>query len=78
VFFAKPRLSAVVINCADCSASLMSGSGRFVTSAPTSRSRCTRAYPTDAFISTLHFSSLRVDVYVRAIAVNHIFSNTFN
>lgn len=37
MFFAKPRLSAAVINCADCSASLMSGSGRFVTSAPTSR-----------------------------------------
>lgn len=34
MFFAKPRLSAAVINCADCPASLISGSLAFVTVYP--------------------------------------------
>lgn len=80
MFFAKPRLSAAVINCADCSASLMSGSGRFVTSAPTSRLVVrARIYPTDAFISALHSSILRARARARDRTVNRAFSlNIFN
>lgn len=78
MFFAKPRLSAAVINCADCSASLMSGSGRFVTSAPTSR-LVVRARISDRclYIGALHSSILRARARDRT--VNRAFSlNIFN
>lgn len=59
MFFAKPRLSAAVINCADCSASLMSGSGRSVTSAPTSRFVVRALYPARCLSIGLRFSMFR-------------------
>lgn len=75
MFFAKPRLSAAVINCADCPASLISGSLAFVTVyPPLSLSLSTRVHPSThpsppSFVQTI--SLFRSLAWTPSIASPH-------